>query len=438
MDHDVSVCGYHRDGIACGYPHDEKNALLFIQIILEEGVTPRAVQLLENEHSVKYAIDMPIYINDPDIAGRTLLHQAACHGHISCIDWLVGNGADINRKTKRLGFYWSVPLEVALHRRQERSALRLIDLKADIHYQNSEGYTLLMTAISYGNRLVVQKLLESRADPNRGNSDGLTPLAMSVTTDYSQLLLAYRANVQNVDVDGWTVLHAAAYNMTSRPPGLFIEHRADVNATDHENQTPLAVAIDYGHVRQIESLLSYRATMYTDYEIADQSWNEGRISFLLANCGFQYEGLERKPQPSIFFRVVNYAKQLESGTRLLRISRKPNDKRDNKIIRTLRKLMAGHPYHQWRFFLVSGDGLESLPIRSPANLLEVARRHITMPPSVIEIRRQEIFEFCDRLSPTDRKNLKTMLMIRMVNVESAFSLIPNELMIEIFRFLLPW
>ena len=56
------------------------------------------------------------------------------------------------------------------------------------------------------------------------------------------------ANVNNIDANGWTALHHAAYNGDLASAQTLIENDADVNAFSNQSKTPLHFSAMNNHV----------------------------------------------------------------------------------------------------------------------------------------------------------------------------------------------
>ena len=105
-------------------------------------------------------------------------------------------------------------------------------------------------------------LLPLHVNENLKSDDGLTPLTVACCkghTDCVSVLLGplIRTNVNAVDNDGFTALHAASrFNSASCIP-LLIDGGADVNAVNNDGYTALHVA---SYCNSLESVLSLTAS----------------------------------------------------------------------------------------------------------------------------------------------------------------------------------
>ena len=89
--------------------------------------------------------------------------------------------------------------------------------------------------------------MQKGANANKlpGNTD-LTPIMLAETKEIAQLLIKNGANPLVIDRNGKNLLHYAVCkeNALDLIP-LYVSLGVDINARDHEDYTPIALAIDY-------------------------------------------------------------------------------------------------------------------------------------------------------------------------------------------------
>ena len=73
---------------------------------------------------------------------------------------------------------------------------KLIELKADINKENKNGITPIMYAIDIGNEAIIEKLIELKADINKENKDGITPLIYSQVKNKNIINILTNANAE--------------------------------------------------------------------------------------------------------------------------------------------------------------------------------------------------------------------------------------------------
>jgi ankyrin repeat protein len=134
-----------------------------------------------------------------------------------------------------------------------------------INAENSEGLTLLGFAAHYGNKDVVQVLLEHGVDVNAVSHSKVTyipsntalhaAIAGQRNMEVIKLLLAKQARSHIFDSNGHTTLHTAAFHDDNiELIRLLIEHGADVNARIEGGDTAMSIAIKQGNTNVAEFL----------------------------------------------------------------------------------------------------------------------------------------------------------------------------------------
>jgi ankyrin repeat protein len=97
-------------------------------------------------------------------------------------------------------------LILACYRGNTEVANFLIDHVKDVNYKSSEGTALAGLSVRY-NRDLVEHLLNKNADPNIGDSTGITPLLWAIKSGNKELveiLLKYKADKTAKDSMGMT------------------------------------------------------------------------------------------------------------------------------------------------------------------------------------------------------------------------------------------
>lgn len=164
----------------------------------------------------------------------------------------------------------------------EQEALEM-RLTTDTDFIKSDAFvhhinTLNMAAKS--NRiLLVKSLLEKGADPNRADSDGVTPLFITAQDGYthsSALLLKQGAKPDQANDEDITPLCMAALNGHTEVVTLLIKHGADLNRADlYHGKTALSHAAYNGHAEVVKILLEHGAHL-------DQATDNGLTPLCIA------------------------------------------------------------------------------------------------------------------------------------------------------------
>jgi len=138
---------------------------------------------------------------------------------------------------------------------------RLITAGLPVNLTNSKGDTLLMLASYYGHVDAVQVLLKHKADPEKRNGNGQSPIAgAAFKGDLAvvKALVAGGAQIEGASFDGRTALMMAAMFNRVEIVEYLIDQGADPKAKDANGVTALDAARTMGAVdttAQLEKLL---------------------------------------------------------------------------------------------------------------------------------------------------------------------------------------
>ncbi|RDD39703.1 Protein phosphatase 1 regulatory subunit 12B [Trichoplax sp. H2] len=219
----------------------------------------------EVKRLLKQGVDIDYCNND----GLTALHQSCMDGNDEMVSLLVENGADVNI----CDFEGWTPLIAASSLGHIDIARYLLEHKADISKVTVDGETAIDVAegeeMEELLRLEVEKRglnlnlvrdIESRKmleDANKikngtledliDDRTGATALHVASAKGYKEvvkILLAAKVNVNAVDFEGWTPLHAAAHWEQADICELLVENNADLYALTKMNEFPKDVAGD--------------------------------------------------------------------------------------------------------------------------------------------------------------------------------------------------
>ena len=213
---------------------------------------------------------------DMDIRGYedlTPLHLAAGHGFLGVTRTLVECNADINARDRS----GNIPLHRTMYdwyKQSERTqdcrldvVKFLLEHGADPDAQNDRHRTPLHEASDFGSVGGAQLVLEYGANIHARNRLGRTPLhqalaylkdtldTLDMFLDTMRCLLAHGADVDALDNDHWTPLHAASFWGCVKGARLLLEHGANVHLEDKGGRTPFQVA-SLGGKTKITQLLS--------------------------------------------------------------------------------------------------------------------------------------------------------------------------------------
>ncbi|KAK0715408.1 ankyrin repeat-containing domain protein [Lasiosphaeris hirsuta] len=186
--------------------------------------------------------------------GRTPL-AVACHcGHNDVVELLIAEGAKIDSKDKRN----LSPLHLAAANGHCHVMATLLDRDTDINARGPHGKTPLRIACDHGQLDAVRLLAKRRAMIDCPSVVG--------DNDIARLLLQFGANKDAKDSHMRTPLHSAC-----------ISGRADLEAQEEENLTPLAAAARAGLTAVMD------AGDFTPLHWASYNSHEEAVGLLIAN-----------------------------------------------------------------------------------------------------------------------------------------------------------
>ena len=141
---------------------------------------------------------------------------------------------------------------------------QLLEARANVNRANNSGATPLFHAARRGYDAVVAQLVRAGADVNRANEGGETPLFGAAHYDPNNdhgavvaQLLAAGANVNQARNDGVTPLHKAAQQGRAAIVAQLVAAGADVDRANQSGDTPLNIAARNDHINVVEMLCQY-------------------------------------------------------------------------------------------------------------------------------------------------------------------------------------
>ncbi|KAK8168847.1 ankyrin repeat-containing domain protein [Phyllosticta citrichinensis] len=200
-------------------------------------------------------------VGDTDLQGHTPLFHAAMDGHTACVKLLIERAhANIHHRTSLDETLWIVAAfggscDVLRYLRGVPGM--------DMTFFSRSGNSAVSMA-AQGNRTeALQFLVEScglRADVNRPNNDGATPLALAIglgSRDAARQLIKYGADVNAVNREGRTVLSLAAERGDTGTMEMMLASRAlQLDSTGRSQRTALSHATQAGHIATVQLLCS--------------------------------------------------------------------------------------------------------------------------------------------------------------------------------------
>ena len=252
INHDMQLDCQDNHGktalmLACSYKQQDS-----VRILMKAGFNP--------------------YIRDDD--GGTCLHAAAMGGcSKKIIQTMIDHGADVNATYKTN----ETPLLIACIARNECAIRILLNASSNPNItDDTYGDTCLIKAIRQDCSIdVLQAIIDHAANVNATNKDHVTALIMAcIKKHYSAINILLNASADpNIpdDTFGDTCLIGASKQQCSiEVLQLLIDHGADVNATNKENETALTVACSNKDEDAINVLLNASA----DLNITDDTFGD--------------------------------------------------------------------------------------------------------------------------------------------------------------------
>eukprot|EP00071_Canis_lupus_P034941 XP_022268498.1 ankyrin repeat and death domain-containing protein 1A isoform X12 [Canis lupus familiaris] len=229
---------------------ENKDGLTLLHCAAQKGHVPVLAFIMEDLE------DVPL--DRADKLGRTAFHRAAEHGQLDALDFLVGSGCDHSVKDKP--FY---PQEgnTALHLAASRGHLavlqRLVDIRLDLEEQNTKGLTALHAAAEGVHADCVQLLLEAGSSVNaltQKKQSCLHYAALGGSEDVARALI-HAGGQTNVADHGASPMHLAVKHNFPALVQLLIDAGSDLDATDNQGKTALAVAARSNHTSLVDMII---------------------------------------------------------------------------------------------------------------------------------------------------------------------------------------
>ncbi|KAF8164363.1 ankyrin repeat-containing domain protein [Mycena galopus ATCC 62051] len=239
-----------------------------------------AANLVETAKFLLDAAPLPSHSGGPEIL------VASSYGHLSMVQLLVANGADVNARSGRYG----AAVNAAITLGHEDVALFLIENGANVNVPLSGYGTLLARATYDRNESLARVLIDRGADLNAQGPYG-TPLEAASFHGHQDIVRSLLVKGADINAPGRryaSALHAAVSNNREGIARLLIANGADIDIQDEIYGSALAAAAGYGLENMVRLLLDNGADLSTqssdhDSPLAAASWagNKNMVCLLL-------------------------------------------------------------------------------------------------------------------------------------------------------------
>ena len=237
-------------------------------------------------------LQLGLNINTKNYAGHTPLMWATKFGHISTVQLLLGNGAEVSGMddfnalhiAAELGFtdiakiliaagcdvqeedkHGNTAFHYAVWNSHASTIQLLIENDVDFDAEIfDDGKTALHIAAGAGDIAIMTILLDLGADLGATDEYFQTPLHDAVIEGQEQavaLLLSRDADIEAEDMEGATPLHRAAEKGNAAIMQHLLNSGADIEAKDGNGETPIIRAARHGHLGTIHMLIDLEASV---------------------------------------------------------------------------------------------------------------------------------------------------------------------------------
>ncbi len=180
-------------------------------------------------------------------------------------------------------------LEEAMIRHDPGEAINLIKRGIDVNTVDKQGDTLLIQAVKRDMPQLFDYLLQHRARLNTQNSNGETALSIAAYHGREQFVQRLVEAGAEINFFGWPPLTYAAYNGHTKIVDYLISRGAEVDGKTENGSTALFFAARFGHVDTVKVLLKQGA----DPTIINEN-DETAVDWALKGRNTDIEDLVRK------------------------------------------------------------------------------------------------------------------------------------------------
>ncbi|KAM8831705.1 ankyrin repeat and SOCS box protein 2-like isoform 2-T4 [Spinachia spinachia] len=196
----------------------------------------------------------PDSVNRCTFKSQTALLLAASRGHVSCVDFLLKNGADPNIFNKE----GETPLFAACEQPSEDIVELLLRSGAHVNCCSLQGTSALHEACRHGRLKLCRLLLEAGGDLHIKNIYGIQSFFIAAQhghADIIKLLAGEGADINEQAGDGASPLFEACKNGHVSGVNALLVLKADTNRPMKSGFLPLHVAVQNKHSRIVSLLI---------------------------------------------------------------------------------------------------------------------------------------------------------------------------------------
>ena len=218
------------------------------------------------EKAIELVLNDGVDINIPALCNRTPLLWASLSSSSMLIKTLIDLGADVNAQRTDDEV---APLFLAACWNNYMATHLLLEHGAHANVQDSDGWSPLHVSVEKGFFEVSQLLIEVGCNTNLRSKNGRTPLHCAVANSHVnavKLLLNNNTDANIQDAEGDTPLHLSVHRGNFEISQLLIEVGCNINLRNKSHQTPLYIAVKNGHERLIRLLLDCNADVSMGYK----------------------------------------------------------------------------------------------------------------------------------------------------------------------------
>lgn len=212
-------------------------------------------------------------------SGQALL-QAVIHQDAKSAGWLV----DVGVQTEQCDPVGRTPLRIALENRDVRSALKLLDAKANVNAITADHVSVLGIAVELGETAIVEKMLAvgARTDGLMPDGEKILPWAIREgRLTFVRAMMKSGADPHLRDRSGNSLLHIAMQAKRRDLMEALIELGADPGATNAAGETTLQMAFRNGWLDAVPMLAAAgadpNAPGMDGFTLLDQAISTGKI-----------------------------------------------------------------------------------------------------------------------------------------------------------------